>query len=260
MVMSPVKTRYPWNLERQYVKDINGLVTDWNHGATLFLKVYLKRFVNGGTGLKLDDATNDLNWSDNIQRQISLLGFSIQQAGQNDKRITNIATKFVRSLNSFSYMNVKEQTAIVGLDPISDNTVFRNWVKTHIGYNVSLITTMRENYTNSLKNDIYRSITKGGGTRDIANAIVKRTHMAREHAQLIATDQTGKIISQFDAYRAKSAGAEKYVWRSMEDSRVRPKHRELDGRTFKYNDPHGGDDGQLPGEPIRCRCVADPVF
>ena len=72
--------------------------------------------------------------------------------------------------------------------------------------------------------------------------------------------QTGTIISQLDAYRAKSAGAEKYLWRSMEDRRVRPKHRELDGETFRYGDPHGGDDGQLPGEPIRCRCIAEPIF
>lgn len=260
MVMSPIRTRYPWNLEKQYAKQINSLITDWNHGATIFLKVYLKRLVNGGSGLKLDDATNDLDWGNKIERQISLLGFSIRQSAHDDKRITDIATKFVRSINSFSYMNVKEQTAIVGLDPISDNALLRNWVKVHIDYNVSLIETMRANYAIGLKNDIYRSITRGGGTGDIVNAIVKRTHMAREHAQLIATDQTGKIISQFDTYRAKSAGAEKYVWRSMEDRRVRPKHRELDGKTFKYNDPHGGDDGQLPGEPIRCRCVAEPVF
>lgn len=260
MTMSPVKTRYPWNLERQYIKDITALVNDWNHGAKVFLSVYLKQYVNHGSGFKLDDATNEFNWSDNVERQLSLLGFSIQQSTQGDNRITQIATKFVRSLNSFSYMNVKEQTAIVGLDPISDNTVFRNWVKTHIGYNVSLIKTMQTSYANSLKNDIYRSITEGKGTNSIAQAIIKRTNMAKEHARLIATDQTGKIISQFDAYRAKSAGAQKYIWRSMEDRRVRPKHRQLDGKEFKYGDPHGGDNGMMPGEPIRCRCVADPIF
>lgn len=261
MVKSPVRTLYPWNIEKQYAKDINTLISDWNKGATVFLKVYLKRYINGGTALKVDSAQDDPMWSDRVQRQLQLLAFSVEQASPNaEQHMTQITTKFVRSLNAFSYANVKKQTAIVGLDPISDNTVFRNWVKTHIGYNTSLIKTMQTNYINSLKNDIYRSITSGGGSQSIAQTIVKRTHVAKEHAKLIAIDQTGKIISQFDAYRAKSAGAERYIWRSMEDNRVRPKHRQLDGKDFKYGDPAGGDNGLMPGEPIRCRCVADPIF
>ena len=46
----------------------------------------------------------------------------------------------------------------------------------------------------------------------------------------------------------------------MEDGRVRPKHQELDQKVFSYDDPDGGDNGQLPGEPINCRCVALPVI
>lgn len=255
------RTRYPWNIEKQYAKDISLLVDDWSSGAQAFLRVYLKYLVNGGSGLKLDSAQDDPLWADKIQQQINLLAFSVEQSSRGgDQRMTELATKFVRSINTFSFQNVREQTAIVGLDPISDNTVIRNWVKTHIGYNTSLIKSMQTNYINSLQKDIYRTLTQGGGTGAIAQNIVKRTHMAKEHAQLIATDQTGTIISQFDAYRAKSAGAEKYIWRSMEDSRVRPKHRQLDGKVFKYDDPDGGDGGLLPGQPIRCRCVADPVF
>lgn len=207
----------------------------------------------------MDDATDDPSWADKVQHQLDLMAFSMETAHQ-DSKMTQIATRFVKALDSFSYNNVKMQTAIVGLDPISDNNLLRNFTKAKIAENVSLIKSMKSSYIQSLQKDIYRSITKGGGVQAITDAITQRTHMAYNHALLIANDQTGTIISQLDAYRAKSAGAEKYVWRSMEDARVRPKHRELDGRTFKYNDPAGGDDGQLPGEPIRCRCVATPVF
>ncbi|WP_081495928.1 minor capsid protein [Lactobacillus pasteurii] len=103
-------------------------------------------------------------------------------------------------------------------------------------------------------------MTKGGGVTSVTKAIVDRTHMTANHAKLIANDQTGSIISQLDSYRAKRAGARKYIWRSMEDNRARPKHRELDGTEQVYGNPDGGDDGQMPGEPIRCRCVALPVF
>lgn len=187
------------------------------------------------------------------------MGFSMQQASKRHD-VNSIATKFVRALNSFSYQNVKAQAAIVGLDPISDNNVLRNYVKGKIQENVSLINSMYSTYWHSLEKDIYRSITSGGGITSITDAITKRTGMGKKHADLIANDQTGTIISQLNAYRAKAAGAEKYLWRSMEDRRVRPKHRELDGKIFKYGDPNGGDNGELPGEPIRCRCLAEPIF
>lgn len=254
-----VPTRYPWKLEEQYSKDIKKIVRDWDRGAKVYAKFYLKRYIKGGSQLKLDDVTDNPNWMSEIDQQIQLMAFSMKQASD-DRDMTKIATKFVKAINSFSYHNVKAQAAVVGIDPISDNPVLRNYVKGKIAENVSLIKSMKSYYWHSLEKDIYRSITKGGGITSITDAITKRTGMARTHADLIANDQTGTIISQLNSYRAKSAGAEKYLWRSMEDRRVRPKHRELDGKTFKYNDPHGGDDGQLPGEPIRCRCLAEPIF
>ncbi|RVU73448.1 MULTISPECIES: minor capsid protein [Lactobacillus] len=259
MPKTRVPTRYPRKLEEQYAKNIKRLVRDWDRGAKVYAKFYLKRYVKGGTQLKLDDATDDPNWFDHLNQQLQLMAFSMEQAS-NSQDVNRIATKFVKAINQFSYNNVKAQAAIVGIDPISDNPVLRNFVKSRIAENVSLIESMRSQYLHSLEKDIYRSITKGGGITSITDAITNRTGMARRHADLIANDQTGTIISQLNSYRAKSAGAEKYLWRSMEDRRVRPKHRELDGKTFKYDDANGGDDGQLPGEPIRCRCVAEPIF
>lgn len=254
-----VPTRYPMKLEMQYARDLKKIVSDWDRGAKACAQFYLKLYVSGGTQLKLDDATDDPNWIDKLNQQIELMGFGMQQAKKaHDENA--IATKFVRSINAFSYNNVKAQAAIVGLDPISDNNVLRNYVKGKIKENVSLINSMYSSYWHSLEKDIYRSITSGGGITSITDAITNRTGMAKRHADLIANDQTGTIISQLNAYRAKSAGAEKYLWRSMEDRRVRPKHRELDGKIFKYGDPNGGDNGELPGEPIRCRCLAEPIF
>lgn len=116
---------------------------------------------------------------------------------------------------------------------------------------------MKQSYQDSLRQDIYNSITSGGGVTSISKALMKRTQMTYSHAQLIANDQTGSIVSQLNFYRASHTGATKYIWHSMEDRRVRPKHRALDGKTFDIDDPNGGDDGQKPGEPIRCRCYAE---
>lgn len=251
-------TRYPRRLEDWYCRKIKSFVRAWKKYAMLFLNERLKPYIKGGV-VVLDDKNDDPDWLSKLIQQLAIMNFTINHS-EPDVIIDEVTGKFVKSINHFSFINVKAQTAIVGLDPISNNKAIRDYVKGKIAENTQLIKSMRSEYVDRLQEDIYRSITKGGGVTDVTSAITKRTHMANDHASLIANDQTGSIVSQLDSYRSKNAGSERYVWRSMEDNRVRPKHQELDGRTFKYDDPSGGDDGQLPGEPIRCRCVADPIF
>lgn len=225
-----------------------------------YVDLYVKPYVKGGKSLLSDASeTNDTTWIERLKQQLDLMSFSIETA-QTTADITRIATKFVRAINTFNYHNVKMQTAIVGIDPISEDVAIRAYVKGKIAENVSLIKTMQSNYLNSLQDAIYRSITKGSGITQITEEITKRTGMSARHAKMIATDQTGSIIGQLQAYRSQKAGAKYYIWQSMEDNRVRPRHQTLDETKQRYGDPNGGDDGQLPGEPISCRCLQVPVF
>ena len=89
--MRRVPTRYPMKREQQYARDLKKVVNDWDRGARSCVKFYLKRYVNGGTQLKLDDATNDSNWIDKLNQQIELMGFSMQQASKRHD-VNSIAT------------------------------------------------------------------------------------------------------------------------------------------------------------------------
>lgn len=251
-------TRYPHKLESGYQGTLIKLVRSWHTQAQNYIDWYIKDYVRGGAVL-FDDDDNIIKANQLLQR-VELMATTLEEAGRNDPRFTQIATKFVRSIDNFSFQNVKVQVGVIGLNPIQNDVELLAFTKTQIGYNVSLIKSMRTNYFDSLQKDIYRSITQGGGVSDITQSITKRTHMAVQHAKLIAVDQTGSILGQLNAHRATKAGAKYYIWRSSEDNRVRPRHRELDGTKQKYNDPKGGDNGLMPGEPIRCRCVAMPIF
>jgi hypothetical protein len=57
--------------------------------------------------------------------------------------------------------------------------------------------------------------------------------------------------------RQKQLGVTSFVWQTMGDERVRDEHAERDGQEYEYDDPP---DGELPGEPIMCRCWAEPVL
>jgi hypothetical protein len=55
----------------------------------------------------------------------------------------------------------------------------------------------------------------------------------------------------------QSVGVERYIWRSVQDSRVRPEHAEYNGNEYGWDDPPP--DGN-PGQPVRCRCHAEAVW
>lgn len=251
------RTKYPRNIERSYLAMLRKLILSWRKAATRLAEKHVYQFVKGGNALLKTDAGNDP--IDSVIAQLNIMSFELQNL--QPRYLIDMSTgQYVRALNSFSFNNVKMQTAVVGIDPITNNKAISDYVKGKIAENTSLIKSMQSDYANKLQDDIYRSITKGGGITDIANCISKRTNMAYNHARTIANDQTGSIISELDSYRSQKAGANSYIWRTMEDDRVRPEHEELDGKEFDYDDPTGGDDGDLPGEPINCRCVAEPVF
>lgn len=92
---------------------------------------------------------------------------------------------------------------------------------------------------------------------DLADDLHARFDIGERKATLIARDQVGKLYGQVNAIRQKEVGVEKFVWRTAEDERVRAEHEQRDGETYSYDDPP---DGELPGEPILCRCYAEPDF
>lgn len=254
------KTRYPMNLEKSYLGALKRLVLSWKKKAQWYSDYYLKNYMLGGAlSIDSDDDENDPHKIERLSALIALMVLAIKNSNSKQE-LENVATQFVLSVNSFSYSNVNAQARAISSQAIESNPTIQAFIKAKIKENTSYITSMRDKYVAQLQSDIYRAISDGKGATELTNAIVKRTNMSYNHARLIANDQTGSILAELNKYRATHAGFEKYRWQSMEDGRVRPKHQELDQKIFSYDDPDGGDNGQLPGEPINCRCVALPVI
>ncbi len=77
------------------------------------------------------------------------------------------------------------------------------------------------------------------------------------HARTIARDQIAKLNASATLARHQELGVKSFIWRTAGDDRVRPEHEELEGESFTYDDPPS--EG-LPGEPVLCRCSAEPDF
>jgi len=69
-----------------------------------------------------------------------------------------------------------------------------------------------------------------------------------------------KLNGRFTQERQTDAGIDSYVWRTMEDERVRETHDAVDGQTFPWSAPPEETDNNHPGEDYQCRCWAEPVL
>ena len=91
-----------------------------------------------------------------------------------------------------------------------------------------------------------------GGLRRV---IEKGGRSSGYNARRIARDQISKATGQFNQLRQTDVGVETYIWRTAGDERVRPDHANLDGSVQRWDDPP---EIGHPGEPIQCRCRAEP--
>lgn len=250
-------TRFCFGLEARYQKYLRDMLKQWFHKADQIWKYSIVPIYKQ-TAIYQDDDSND-SVADQLKASMQYLEVQLE-SGLNDVTLESWVKQFIQDVDKWSYNGLKVQIGPKGIDPISSDRFLRQYTQSKIAENVSRITTLHDQYAQQVESTVFNGVTKGQGTSEIAKQIAKIDNATQAHAELIARDQTGSILGQINAHRQQEAGADYYIWQSMEDSRVRDSHQELDQTLQRYGDPDGGDGGMVPGEPIRCRCVALPVF
>ena len=144
----------------------------------------------------------------------------------------------------------------VGTDVLTSEPWLAPAVKKFTAENVALI---RESVMRKTLSEVESAIVDGlhSGERQekLAELIEERLDVTESRANLIARDQVGKLYGGLNARRQQDLGVTGFVWRTMRDNRVRSEHSEREGRRYQWDDPP---DGEIPGEPINCRCYAEP--
>lgn len=123
--------------------------------------------------------------------------------------------------------------------------------------NVALIRTIPEQFFSDLEKNIAREVADGARFDKLADIIEERYGIAENRAEFIARDQVSKFQGDLNRVRQQDLGIDKFIWRTSNDERVRPEHEVRNGKTYKWSNPP---DGETPGEPINCRCYAEPVL
>ena len=165
----------------------------------------------------------------------------------------------------------------LGVDPFKREPWLHETLAAAASENVSLIKSIPDRYYGALEDklaDAYRrglrweEVQADLTTSFLEDGTESELGIARRRAGLIARDQVGKLGAAITKRRFADAGVTKYIWRTALDERVRgnpggkypkarPSHWDREGKTYSFDDPPAGGH---PGEPILCRCVAEPIL
>jgi SPP1 gp7 family putative phage head morphogenesis protein len=212
-----------------------------------------------GAGARLDAGPSDVN-------EI-VEGISTDYMRQLDQRsLTGIAHRYASATSDFQKAQLAKQLrAAVGVDvPIGDPKIGPQ-IEQFTAENVRLIRSIPRRYLADVEAKVLADVAEGRRWENIADDLEERFEVSESTAQLIARDQVGKFYGSLNEARQTDLGISGFIWQTAQDNRVREAHRHLQGKAYEWDSPPdeetgepAGADGVIPGEPVNCRCYAEP--
>jgi SPP1 gp7 family putative phage head morphogenesis protein len=120
-----------------------------------------------------------------------------------------------------------------------------------------------------LRSDIQASITAGNRYQSLVKIIQASHGVSMNKAKFIARQETSLLMTKLKEMRYTSSGVDSYRWVCVAGSKahqVRPSHKVLDGKIFRWDDPPQTSSQNEPirhnnpGQDFNCRCAATPII
>ena len=124
------------------------------------------------------------------------------------------------------------------------------WMSRKIKENVDLILTIPASAHHGLATRLERNLRTRPFDEKLTSDMLRQQYGATGYQlRRLARDQTSKAVGQLTQIRHEQAGISEYIWRTVQDGRVRPTHVHFEGKRFSWS--RGSPEGH-PGEPIQC--------
>ena len=190
------------------------------------------------------------------------------------KKLSRGVVSAVNETNKERLIQNIQKGTDVDLTPLVGDTAVKTKLDEYIAKNVSLITSVKNDYLNDVEKAIRESYLKNGRAENLATIIHERTGVSKSRARLIARDKTAKINAELDQERMQNLGVKLYIWQTAKDERVRHTHANMQGVLCRFDDDsvYSKDGGKTwikreadkpkckPGVDIQCRCFAKAIL
>lgn len=249
-------------LEMSYFRDLRALLTQLQNIITRELsKSLAKALGQAEARLTFDTGITEVERTFQDSRAIFL-------RERSDENIDLVVRSHGLAINSRNRENFRRTfKQVMGVDVLAAEPWIEDEVSAFMTENTSFIKSIGMEHLADVEQMVFRNVKAGNGPGIIAKEMRDIFNLSENRARLIARDQTGKFHSRLTRLRYEGVGLERYKWRTLQDSRVRDDHEDLEGTIHEFSDPpvtvtRGARAGQRnnPGEDIQCRCWPEPIF
>ena len=141
--------------------------------------------------------------------------------------------------------------------PVEMNAEMEKKVRQDYTESVHLnINNLSQEMTERLRYRVEEAVGQGMRAKDLKEILMAEYGIAANRAKFIARQDTSLFVAKYREVRYSDAGIKLYQWSSSADVKVRPRHRELNGRIFSFDDPPVVDEltnrRGNPGEDFNC--------
>lgn len=256
-IKKPAALGYPSALEIQYRKQVR-------ESAEFLTSLIEKHLMPAIPALLREAGTERVDaYTDTLDSIINTI------RGEYGERYSEDQIRFLASehANRVSNFHRNRLTRIlsnsIGVDIFMTEPYLQTELRSFVQENVDLITSIPEDQFSAVRLMVKRGVRSGQTIKDTEKQILREwgdvlKDKPKNRAELIARDQNGKLFGQLNHLRQTELGIQKYIWRDVDDARVRPNHAAKDGKEFFWNKPPS--DTGHPGQDYQCRCWAEPII
>jgi SPP1 gp7 family putative phage head morphogenesis protein len=250
----PPKWLFPKNAEKQYDKILYSLVKDIKNLIKEYLLPEIPSMIQEVEGKTPNDRKDD--YLSRLQSIILYISKKIEP--KTEKTILESKSIGVEIAKFNKQQFEKTNRSIFGIDIFVDEPWLVDQLKLFASQNAQLIQSLPNQELERVAGDIERGLQQGVRFTDIAKTMQKSFDITHRRATLIARDQTTKLNASLTRLRQEEVGVTEYIWQTSGDERVRPTHKQNDGKKFRWDTPPKVTGH--PGNDVNCRCVARPVL
>lgn len=272
---NPPPWLHPRQLERSYAAFLQRIVKEFARNVNATVIAALPSIE---TEARLEQGREDSErtdaWFDRIAPLMELLQLSATARAAGSQATTIDIGQKTSNWNDKEWQKILRRTVGVGL--LTAEPGLRDQLRLFAQTNANLVTKMQSDAIEKIQGQIERGFATGARHTEIAKAIRADLEVTENRARLIARDQVSKLNGRLTQMRQEEAGISKYIWRDSDDTRVRTKHANMDGKVGRWDDAtvyatveepnkfmsRSGINGiELhPGQDVQCRCFAEPFI